>query len=66
MRHLAPTPLGGLVRVQAEVLTVDGAKVTLRVQAWDEAEEIGTCFHQRLIIEEARFPKRVLAKTPNS
>ena len=62
MRHLAPTPLGGKVRVKAEVLSIDGIKVTLSVQAWDEIEQVGSCTHQRMIIDEARFLKRVAAK----
>src|SRR5512136_884739 len=38
MRHLAPTPLGGRVRVVAEVVAVEGAQVTLSVTAADETE----------------------------
>ena len=63
MHHLAPTPLGGKVRVVAEVLSVEGAKVTLNVQAWDETEQVGSCTHLRYIVNEARFLKRVAAKT---
>jgi len=62
MRHLAPTPLGGKVRVVAEIVAVDNAQVSLQVQAWDEIELVGTCNHQRFIIDEARFLKRVAAK----
>lgn len=62
MRHLAPTPPGSKVRVKAEVLAVEGAKVSLYVQAWDETELVGTCNHQRFIIDEKRFLKRVAAK----
>jgi predicted thioesterase len=63
MRHLAPTPFGGKVRVRAEVTSVEGTKITLNVQAWDEVELVGTCNHQRFIIDEARFLKRVAAKS---
>lgn len=63
MHHLAPTPLGNKVRVQAEVLSLEGLKVSLNVQAWDETELVGTCAHQRFIIDESRFLKRVAAKT---
>jgi len=62
MRHLAPTPFGGKVRVRAEVTSIDGTKVILNVQAWDEIELVGTCTHQRFIIDEGRFLKRVAAK----
>jgi predicted thioesterase len=47
-------------------LGIEGSKVTLRVQAWDETEQVGDCKHQRFIIDEARFLKRVAAKAANS
>ena len=41
VRHLAPTPLGGAVRVVCEVLDVDGRRVAFGVNAWDAQEQIG-------------------------
>jgi predicted thioesterase len=63
VRHLAPTPLGSSVRVLSEVLEVDGLRVTFSVQAWDQSEQIGDGQHQRMVIEEARFLRRVEAKS---
>jgi predicted thioesterase len=62
VRHLAPTPVGGRVRVRAEILSIDGLQVTLEVQAWDDQEQVGAGQHQRVVIEEARFLKRVAGK----
>ncbi len=62
VRHLAPTPLGDKVRVRAEVLSQDGNRVKLSVQAWDASELVGSGTHERVIIEEARFLRRVQAK----
>ena len=62
VRHLAPTPIGAAVRVQVEIVTVDGAQVTFSVQAWDQAEKIGEGRHQRVLINEARFQRRVEGK----
>ena len=62
VRHLAPTPAGGRVRVLSEVQEVDGPKVTFLVQAWDEYEKIGEGQHQRVVIDEERFLRRVNAK----
>ena len=62
VRHLAPTPIGAAVRVQAEIVTVAGAQVTFSVQAWDQAEKIGEGRHQRVLINEARFLRRVEGK----
>ena len=62
VRHLAPTPLGSTVRVQCEVLEVDGSKVNFSVQAWDAVEQVGEGKHQRVVINEERFLSRVNAK----
>ena len=62
VRHLAATPPGEEVRAQAEVTGVDGRKVTLRVQAWDEHELIGEGTHVRYVIDVARFVEDVKAK----
>ena len=60
--HLAPTPIGSTVRIRAEVLAIDGQKVEFSVQAWDQIEKIGQGVHQRMVIDEARFLKRVSKK----
>ena len=62
VRHLAATPPGQQVRARAEVVAVDGRKVTYRVQAWDEQELIGEGTHTRFVIDVARFMQRVLSK----
>lgn len=62
VKHLAATPPGEEVRARAEVIGVDGHKVTLRVQAWDEHELIGEGTHVRYVIDVARFVERVQSK----
>jgi predicted thioesterase len=62
IHHLAPTPVGKSVRVQAEISDLAGSKVTFAVQAWDNVEKIGEGIHQRVAINEARFLRRVEAK----
>jgi len=59
VRHLAPTPAGATVRVVAEVLMVDGWRVYFKIEAWDNLEKIGEGKHERVVIEEARFLRRV-------
>lgn len=61
-RHLAPTPIGTGVRVHVEVREVDANRVILDVEAYDAREQIGAGEHQRYVIEEERFLKRVMAK----
>jgi fluoroacetyl-CoA thioesterase len=62
VKHLAATPLGQQVRARAEVVGVDGRKVTFEVRAWDEHELIGEGTHTRYVIDIARFVERVRSK----
>ena len=62
IRHLAPTPLGNTVRARVEVVTVEGARIGLRAEVWDEAEKVGEAEHQRAVIDVARFLRRVEGK----
>jgi fluoroacetyl-CoA thioesterase len=66
VRHLAPTPMGWTVRVTSEVLEVDGRKVVLAVEAWDNQEKIGEGRHERVVIDLKRFLSRVDAKRQGS
>jgi len=62
VKHLAATPIGMPVRFEAEVVKVDGQRVLLQVDAWDEREQIGTGTHERFVIDIARFKSRLAAK----
>ncbi|MCJ7537238.1 MAG: thioesterase family protein [Anaerolineales bacterium] len=62
INHLAPTPVGASVRVQADVAEVAGNQVTFNVQAWDHIEKVGEGVHRRAVINEERFLRRVKAK----
>ncbi|MEK9753709.1 MAG: thioesterase family protein [Rhodospirillaceae bacterium] len=60
--HVAATPVGMHVTAKAEVLEADGNKVTLRVEALDEAGLIGEGTHRRVVVDVARFDARVQDK----
>jgi fluoroacetyl-CoA thioesterase len=62
VRHLAATPVGMRVRVQAELVAIEGRKLTFRVEAFDEVERIGGGEHRRVIIDLERFKERFEAK----
>lgn len=53
--HLAPTPVGGLVTVQAAVTAVDGRQVTFEVSARDANAEIATGTITRVMVDRDRF-----------
>src|SRR5271169_668332 len=60
--HLAATPVGYMVRAEAEVIGVDGRRVEFKVSARDEAEEIGNGTHQRIVINLGSFNARLATK----
>lgn len=62
VRHLAPTPVGGEVRICCKILAISGRKVVFDVQAWDTQEQVGAGRHERFIVDEARFLQKVAAK----
>ena len=65
VRHLAPTPVGGIARIRCEILEVSGRKVVFDVQAWDAQEQVGAGRHERFIVDEARFLQKVASKKPD-
>jgi fluoroacetyl-CoA thioesterase len=62
IRHLAATPVGHEVTAQAEVTGVDGRRITFRVSARDQTEEIGRGTHERMVIDVGRLDARLAAK----
>jgi fluoroacetyl-CoA thioesterase len=62
VRHLAPTPVGATIRVKAELLSIDGNRIQFKIEAWDDQEKIGEGTHERVVIDEARFLRRVEKK----
>jgi fluoroacetyl-CoA thioesterase len=61
-KHLAATPVGVRVRARAEVIAIDGRRVTFKVEAWDPKEKIGEGTHTRVIVDAARFKDKVEQK----
>jgi fluoroacetyl-CoA thioesterase len=62
IEHLAPTPLGGTVRARVQVVEVNGVRVVLEAEVWDEFELVGRCRHLRVVIDNERFLQRVQKK----
>ncbi len=62
VRHLAATPLGATVTARAELIAVDGRRLTFKVSAHDGTDLIGEGMHERALIDLARFEAKVKAK----
>ena len=64
VRHLAATPEGATVTARAELIAVDGRRLTFRVTAHDGVDTIGEGTHERALIDLERFEAKVAAKQP--
>jgi predicted thioesterase len=62
IQHLAATPPGHRVRVEAELLKHEGKRLEFQVRAFDETEQIGSGIHARGLIYSAKFNERAKAK----
>lgn len=60
--HTAATPVGMRVRAHAELIRVEGRKLTFRLHAEDDGEPIAEGTHERLIISVERFDQRMQKK----
>jgi fluoroacetyl-CoA thioesterase len=60
--HTAATPIGRTVTCDVELVEVDGRKLKFKVACRDENGPIGDGFHERALIDEARFLARLEAR----
>ncbi len=59
IRHLAPTAVGKKVTVHAEIVSIDGMKILFNVQVLEGQKTVGTGQHERFVIDEERFLKKI-------
>jgi predicted thioesterase len=60
--HLAATPLGLTVTIEARVAEVDRRKVTFEFSVHDPVEQVGRGKHVRFVVETAKTRERLAAK----
>uniref|UniRef100_A0A7C3Z163 Thioesterase n=1 Tax=Desulfobacca acetoxidans TaxID=60893 RepID=A0A7C3Z163_9BACT len=62
LSHVAATPPGLTVTVEAELKAVEGRKLTFAIRAEDEVDLISEGIHERFVIDAARFNAKAAAK----
>ena len=62
IEHTSATPVGLEVTAEAEVTAVEGKVITFSLRAFDEAGEIGTGVHKRVIVNSQKFLDKAYMK----
>jgi fluoroacetyl-CoA thioesterase len=62
LSHGAATPVGMTATAAIELVEVSGRRLRFQVACRDERDAIGAGFHQRVVIDEARFLARLAEK----
>ena len=58
VKHVAASPVGMKITCQSELESVEGRKLTFKVEAYDEVGLIGEGTHERFIIVNNRFQEK--------
>lgn len=53
--HVKASAVGATITAEAELISVDGRRLTFAVRAWDEKGVIGEGEHERFIVDKQRF-----------
>lgn len=53
--HIKASPVGATITAEAELVAVEGRRLTFTVKAWDEKGVIGEGEHERFIVDRERF-----------
>ena len=55
IRHMGPTPMGKLVRAEAELTAIDRRKLSFKVKVFDDVEQVGEADHDRFIVDLDKY-----------
>jgi fluoroacetyl-CoA thioesterase len=62
LSHAAATPVGMKATAAIELVEVSGRKLRFKVACRDQRDEIGAGFHERFVIDQARFLTKLAEK----
>lgn len=53
--HIKASPIGAVITAEAELVAVEGRRLSFKVKAWDQKGVIGEGEHERFIVDRERF-----------
>jgi fluoroacetyl-CoA thioesterase len=60
--HLGPSLLGSTVEVTAEIVAVEGRRITFEAEVRDALDQVGRARHVRVVVDKGRQKARLEAK----
>lgn len=57
--HIKASPLGASIWASAELVAIDGRKLSFEVKAWDSQGTIGEGKHTRFVVDKERFLSKI-------
>lgn len=62
VKHLAADPVDAEVTCESELVETDGRKLTFEIKVFDREGVVGEAYHERFVIDKARFMDKVQKK----
>ncbi|HEY9085760.1 MAG TPA: hotdog domain-containing protein [Candidatus Tyrphobacter sp.] len=62
LEHREPVPVGFILRIEVEIVTIDGPRVTFAVRVFDEQEAVAEGSHERYLMERSKFLAKLQEK----
>ena len=62
VKHLSADPVGAEVTCESELTEIDGRKLTFEIKVFDREGVVGEAYHERFVIDRARFMDKVQKK----
>lgn len=62
VKHLAATPVGMEITAKSELTSIEGRKLTFKIEVFDEHEKIGEGVHERFIVNNEKFQNKANGK----
>ena len=60
MKHLAPTPIGDIVKCESELIAIHNRELTFHITAHSNNKKIGETTHKRFIIQIDKFINKTI------
>jgi fluoroacetyl-CoA thioesterase len=55
VRHMGPTPMGKIVRAEAELVAIDRRRLSFKVKVFDDTEQVGESDHDRFVVDLDKY-----------